>query len=66
VNTVGLVLQNPGAEPTELILNALFFGVFHFLTSLRSREAGGDFLPFNWVIRKSQFWQPISEKLQKA
>lgn len=43
MNTVGLVLQNTGAKTTKLILNTLLYGVFHFLTSLRSREGGWSF-----------------------
>jgi len=43
MNTVGFVLQNPGAKAAKLILNALLYGVFHFLTSLRSREGGWSF-----------------------
>lgn len=39
-NTVGLVLQNPGTKTAKLILNTLLIGVFHFLTSLRSRKGG--------------------------
>ena len=40
VNTVGFVLQKPGTKAAKLILNELLYGVFHFLTSLRSREGG--------------------------
>ena len=35
-----LVLQNPGTKTAKLILNTLLIGVFHFLTSLRSRKGG--------------------------
>ena len=38
---------------------------FIFSPPFAAAKAGGDFLPFNWVIRKSGFWQPNFEKLQK-
>ena len=55
--------SKPDTESAKLILNTLLIGVFHFLTSLRSRRCGGgDLLPFASVIQGWKFWQPRKGK----